>query len=152
MLSLFCEIVVQMWPRLGRALLWGLCADARLYPRLLSSAMAVHLFGWLDRTLLWQRWHFVVDCNPVKPTCYKFWLQFINLFPAYPDIHVCENEKPCQNGATCFLNDAGEYNCLCPEGFHGKNCELKTGPCHKIKWVFLVFLIPINTFLKLFYS
>ncbi|XP_017319627.2 protein delta homolog 2 isoform X3 [Ictalurus punctatus] len=49
------------------------------------------------------------------------------------DIHVCENEKPCQNGATCFLNDAGEYNCLCPEGFHGKNCELKTGPCHKIK-------------------
>ncbi|XP_026858348.2 protein delta homolog 2 [Electrophorus electricus] len=49
------------------------------------------------------------------------------------DVHVCEKEEPCQNGATCSLNEAGEYNCLCPEGFHGKHCELKTGPCHKIK-------------------
>ncbi|XP_062851085.1 protein delta homolog 2 [Trichomycterus rosablanca] len=49
------------------------------------------------------------------------------------DIDVCEKAKPCQNGATCFLNKAGDYSCLCPEGFYGKNCELKTGPCHKIK-------------------
>uniref|UniRef100_A0A4W4FQZ6 EGF-like domain-containing protein n=1 Tax=Electrophorus electricus TaxID=8005 RepID=A0A4W4FQZ6_ELEEL len=52
------------------------------------------------------------------------------------DVHVCEKEEPCQNGATCSLNEAGEYNCLCPEGFHGKHCELKTGPCHKIKGSF----------------
>ncbi|XP_072533761.1 protein delta homolog 2 [Salminus brasiliensis] len=49
------------------------------------------------------------------------------------DVHVCEKERPCQNGANCSLNEAGEYICQCPEGFHGKNCELKAGPCHKAK-------------------
>lgn len=49
------------------------------------------------------------------------------------DIYVCSREKPCKNGATCVLNDSGEYNCLCPEGFHGRDCELKTGPCQKTK-------------------
>lgn len=49
------------------------------------------------------------------------------------DIYVCSREEPCQNGATCVLNDSGEYQCLCPEGFHGRDCELKTGPCQKTK-------------------
>ncbi|XP_051946511.1 protein delta homolog 2-like [Xyrauchen texanus] len=49
------------------------------------------------------------------------------------DIYVCSREQPCQNGATCVLNESGEYNCLCTEGFHGRNCELKTGPCQKTK-------------------
>uniref|UniRef100_A0A3B1IV13 Protein delta homolog 2 n=2 Tax=Astyanax mexicanus TaxID=7994 RepID=A0A3B1IV13_ASTMX len=49
------------------------------------------------------------------------------------DVHVCEKEEPCQNGANCTLNEAGEYHCQCPEGFHGRNCELKAGPCHKTK-------------------
>ncbi|XP_029927132.1 protein delta homolog 2 [Myripristis murdjan] len=47
------------------------------------------------------------------------------------DIHVCSREKPCQNGATCVLDGGGEYSCLCPEGFHGRNCQLKAGPCHR---------------------
>lgn len=51
------------------------------------------------------------------------------------DIYVCSREEPCQNGATCVLNDSGEYQCLCPEGFHGRDCKLKTGPCQKTKWV-----------------
>uniref|UniRef100_A0A667XCA8 Delta like non-canonical Notch ligand 2 n=1 Tax=Myripristis murdjan TaxID=586833 RepID=A0A667XCA8_9TELE len=46
-------------------------------------------------------------------------------------IHVCSREKPCQNGATCVLDGGGEYSCLCPEGFHGRNCQLKAGPCHR---------------------
>ncbi|XP_046885733.1 protein delta homolog 2 isoform X1 [Hypomesus transpacificus] len=49
------------------------------------------------------------------------------------DVHVCLREEPCQNGATCFTNDSGEYSCLCPDGFHGRNCELKTGPCQKTR-------------------
>ncbi|XP_016407093.1 protein delta homolog 2 [Sinocyclocheilus rhinocerous] len=49
------------------------------------------------------------------------------------DIYVCSREQPCQNGATCVLNDSGDYSCLCPEGFHGRDCELKTGPCQKTK-------------------
>eukprot|EP00064_Thunnus_orientalis_P022997 superscaffoldBa00008281_g23221 len=47
------------------------------------------------------------------------------------DLHVCSEQQPCQNGATCVMEDSGEYTCLCPEGFHGRNCQLKTGPCHQ---------------------
>ncbi|KAK2824742.1 hypothetical protein Q5P01_021917 [Channa striata] len=46
------------------------------------------------------------------------------------DLFVCLEQQPCQNGATCVMEDSGEYSCLCPEGFHGRNCQLKTGPCH----------------------
>uniref|UniRef100_A0A8D2P8I8 Protein delta homolog 2 n=1 Tax=Zosterops lateralis melanops TaxID=1220523 RepID=A0A8D2P8I8_ZOSLA len=44
------------------------------------------------------------------------------------DIHICEHQSPCQNGAQCIYDRDGEYSCLCPEGFHGKDCEMKTGP------------------------
>ncbi|KGL83419.1 Protein delta 2, partial [Tinamus guttatus] len=47
------------------------------------------------------------------------------------DIHICEHQSPCQNGAQCIYDRDGEYSCLCPEGFHGKDCEMKTGPCEK---------------------
>uniref|UniRef100_A0A8C4SSI5 Protein delta homolog 2 n=1 Tax=Erpetoichthys calabaricus TaxID=27687 RepID=A0A8C4SSI5_ERPCA len=49
------------------------------------------------------------------------------------DIHVCTNHNPCQNGATCISSEDGEYSCVCPKDFHGKNCEFKTGPCDKAK-------------------
>ncbi|GLD56016.1 protein delta homolog 2 [Lates japonicus] len=47
------------------------------------------------------------------------------------DLSVCSEQQPCQNGATCVMEDSGEYTCLCPEGFHGRDCQLKTGPCHQ---------------------
>uniref|UniRef100_A0A3Q3GNK6 Delta-like 2 homolog (Drosophila) n=1 Tax=Labrus bergylta TaxID=56723 RepID=A0A3Q3GNK6_9LABR len=47
------------------------------------------------------------------------------------DLFVCSQQQPCQNGATCVMEDSGEYMCLCPEGFHGRDCHLKTGPCHQ---------------------
>ncbi|KFV67148.1 Protein delta 2, partial [Dryobates pubescens] len=47
------------------------------------------------------------------------------------DIHICEHQSPCQNGAQCIYDRDGEYSCLCPEGFHGKDCEMKMGPCEK---------------------
>ncbi|XP_074531233.1 uncharacterized protein dlk2 [Halichoeres trimaculatus] len=46
------------------------------------------------------------------------------------DLFVC-SQQPCQNGATCAMEDSGEYSCLCPQGFHGRDCQLKTGPCHQ---------------------
>lgn len=50
------------------------------------------------------------------------------------DVHICEHQPPCQNGAQCVYDRDGEYSCLCLEGFHGKDCELKTGPCEKAGW------------------
>ena len=34
-------------------------------------------------------------------------------------------EDPCQNNATCTDLSGGEYNCTCPAGYHGTNCETR---------------------------
>lgn len=48
------------------------------------------------------------------------------------DLSVCSQQhQPCQNGATCLLEDNGDFRCLCPEGFHGPTCQKKVGPCHQ---------------------
>ncbi|XP_068183908.1 protein delta homolog 2 [Antennarius striatus] len=47
------------------------------------------------------------------------------------DLSVCDQQQPCRNGATCLMEDNGEFTCLCPEGFHGRKCHLKAGPCHQ---------------------
>ncbi|XP_070772709.1 protein delta homolog 2 [Enoplosus armatus] len=47
------------------------------------------------------------------------------------DLFMCSEQQPCQNGATCVMEASAEYTCLCPEGFHGRNCQLKTGPCYQ---------------------
>lgn len=71
------------------------------------------------------------------------WNQVVTLYSSHApvdvasDIHVCSKEEPCQNGATCLIDDSGEYSCLCPDGFHGRNCELKTGPCLQRRQVIL---------------
>ncbi|XP_068922028.1 protein delta homolog 2 isoform X2 [Petaurus breviceps papuanus] len=45
------------------------------------------------------------------------------------DEHICTKQPPCQNGGKCVYEGDGEYHCMCPPGFHGHNCERKTGPC-----------------------
>ncbi|XP_033997917.1 LOW QUALITY PROTEIN: protein delta homolog 2-like, partial [Trematomus bernacchii] len=47
------------------------------------------------------------------------------------DLQVCSQRPPCLNGASCVMEDSGDYSCVCPEGFHGRDCELKTGPCQQ---------------------
>ncbi|XP_069464907.1 protein delta homolog 2 [Ambystoma mexicanum] len=47
------------------------------------------------------------------------------------DVHICIHQNPCRNEAECVDDPEGEYSCVCPEGFHGKNCELKMGPCER---------------------
>ena len=38
-------------------------------------------------------------------------------------VEMCASLQPCLNGATCFDGVAGDYFCLCVEGFAGINCE-----------------------------
>ena len=35
---------------------------------------------------------------------------------------ICEEEKPCKNGAECE-NSGDSYTCKCAEGFQGPTCE-----------------------------
>uniref|UniRef100_A0A3Q0R3Z7 Delta-like 2 homolog (Drosophila) n=1 Tax=Amphilophus citrinellus TaxID=61819 RepID=A0A3Q0R3Z7_AMPCI len=46
-------------------------------------------------------------------------------------LNVCLQQQPCQNGATCVMQDSGDFTCLCPKGFHGPSCQQRTGPCHQ---------------------
>uniref|UniRef100_A0A3Q2FQH0 Delta-like 2 homolog (Drosophila) n=2 Tax=Cyprinodon variegatus TaxID=28743 RepID=A0A3Q2FQH0_CYPVA len=46
------------------------------------------------------------------------------------DLGVC-SQQPCHNGATCLMQDSGDFRCVCPEGFHGSTCQKRIGPCHQ---------------------
>lgn len=74
------------------------------------------------------------SATEVSHTWFHAWFHafppFHGVFPV-SDLFVCEKQPPCQNGATCVMQDSSEHTCLCPEGFYGRNCQLKTGPCHQ---------------------
>lgn len=40
------------------------------------------------------------------------------------DLNYCGTNKPCKNGGTCMNTEPDEYNCACPDGYSGKNCEI----------------------------
>ena len=42
-----------------------------------------------------------------------------------PPANPC-SPNPCRNGGTCQPNGAGSFMCLCPIGFSGICCEIRT--------------------------
>uniref|UniRef100_A0A6Q2XIC2 Delta-like protein n=1 Tax=Esox lucius TaxID=8010 RepID=A0A6Q2XIC2_ESOLU len=80
---------------------------------------------------------FCDDCLPypgcvhgtcVKPwqcSCEKNWGGLL----CDKDLNYCGTNKPCKNGGTCMNTEPDEYNCACPDGYSGKNCEIAEHAC-----------------------
>ncbi|CAI5455769.1 unnamed protein product [Caenorhabditis angaria] len=66
------------------------------------------------------------------------------LLTALPSQFVCSNpipnniaakcnaclNSPCKNKAKCSATSGKDYECQCPAGYHGKNCELQIDACY----------------------
>ncbi|KAL7888223.1 hypothetical protein AOLI_G00031970 [Acnodon oligacanthus] len=63
--------------------------------------------------------------NPWQCNCEKNWGGLL----CDKDLNYCGTHHPCVNGGTCMNSEPNEYNCACPEGYSGKNCEIAEHAC-----------------------
>ncbi|XP_060552449.1 delta-like protein B [Ruditapes philippinarum] len=45
------------------------------------------------------------------------------------DLNYCTHHTPCQNGGVCQNSGSGGYDCTCPKGYSGTNCEREIDDC-----------------------
>eukprot|EP00066_Takifugu_rubripes_P021314 XP_011610580.1 PREDICTED: protein jagged-2 isoform X2 [Takifugu rubripes] len=45
------------------------------------------------------------------------------------DLNHCGRHQPCVNGGTCMNTEPDEYECACPPGYSGKNCQIDEHAC-----------------------
>ena len=45
------------------------------------------------------------------------------------DVDECVEIEPCLHDGTC-TNTIGDYECSCPSGYQGKDCEIRVSRCY----------------------
>uniref|UniRef100_A0A1A8BQ26 Delta-like protein n=1 Tax=Nothobranchius kadleci TaxID=1051664 RepID=A0A1A8BQ26_NOTKA len=86
-------------------------------------------YGWdgplCDRCLPYPGCVHGTCSEPWQCTCEKNWGGLL----CDKDLNYCGTNRPCKNGGTCMNTEPDEYNCACPDGYSGKNCEIAEHAC-----------------------
>lgn len=80
----------------------------------------MYMSTWNCGNILFTKYEFLIEKNAIN----KIFISKIKI------VNPC-NASPCLNGGTCTpLDDADLlYQCTCPSGCSGRNCEVSTSPC-----------------------
>ncbi|XP_062860431.1 protein jagged-1 [Trichomycterus rosablanca] len=63
-----------------------------------------------------ERWQCICDTNWGGLLCDK-------------DLNYCGTHQPCKNSGTCINTEPNEYQCVCQDGFRGRDCGIVEHAC-----------------------
>ncbi|XP_026783527.3 protein jagged-1b isoform X1 [Pangasianodon hypophthalmus] len=73
-------------------------------------------FPGCDHGSCMEPWQCVCDTNWGGLLCDK-------------DLNYCGTHQPCKNGGTCINTEPNEYQCVCQDGFRGRDCSIVEHAC-----------------------
>ena len=69
----------------------------------------------------WIMFRVFKKVNEVKTLCF---LNIVVYYLINLDLNYCGRHHPCQNDGICKNTAPDQYECTCPEGYSGTNCEI----------------------------
>ena len=116
----FIDHRIYRWSLLPQSLhsWWYLCVGRKFN--------SMRMSWWMVRRDMWPTWVYTYDVYisytiQILPNDVYLYMSCNSFYFNIGD--PCQS-NPCLNGATCSLDENNDFQCECPPGYTGDNCEI----------------------------